>query len=378
MTLKNNKTKTIFFAIVIVAMMIPISTGSGAVASAEKNTTYTKDQILGLIEKHKSQLVKEMTNSELDNIDNKIKLDNQVHTLVNGGSLTRVGYSYHVNIIELENNPNTHVDVVMNYVENGKSLTVITDGVTHNILDLQENPIEKPLLPYNGLVVDDDYGGSTINGIRVDFNSPNFTPISGDATTFILTNALKAGSTVGNECINTAFPATYWAQTGEQLGSGGTKLVWADTTTQCYPQLFATKSPATGNSLDFQIQVDSTGRWVLYALNLFTGDVYSHPQTVSGNKYFDTVGGDTNMFFENPNKANTPWAAQYNANPVMTDGYTQDYVTGVWNYWNAELLQPYNCMPGAQHVSDLETGTLKSGTLTFYVNNIASECGKTP
>jgi len=66
MTLMNAKLiKTILFATIIVAMMIPVSAGNLGVVFAENKTKFTKDQYLGLIEKHKSQLTKELTKSEL-------------------------------------------------------------------------------------------------------------------------------------------------------------------------------------------------------------------------------------------------------------------------------------------------------------------------
>jgi hypothetical protein len=380
MKIQNNKTKTIFFAAIIVAMMIPLSTYGGGIAFAEKNTGYTKAQMLGLIEKHKSQITKQLTTSELDNIDEKVKLDKRVQALLKGGSLTRVAYSHYVNIIELDNNSNAVVDDVMNYVENGKSLTVLVDGKTYNVLDLQESPIGKPLLPTtHASIVDDYYDTNPINGIRLDFNSPNFVPTSGDGATYILVNALKAGSTIGSgqECIPNDFPGTYWAQSGEELDSSGPELVWADTTVSCYPQDFSTSTirPSIGNSLDFEIQVDSTGRWVLYGLNVSTGGTWSHPQNVSGNTYFDTTQGDTNVFFENPNPTSNSWAAQYKANPVMADGYKEDPSTGIWDYWPTENLAVFDCTPDNQPISSYETGTLKAGTLTYYVNNIQTHCG---
>ncbi|MGI0093207.1 MAG: hypothetical protein ACREA8_03820 [Nitrosotalea sp.] len=371
------KTETILFATIIVAMMIPLSTYGGGIALAEKNTGYTKAQMLGLIEKHNSQITKQLTTSELDNIDEKVKLDKRIQSLLKGGSLTRVAYSHYVNIVELDNNPNTVVDDVMNYVENGKSLTVLVDGATYGVLDLQENPIGKPLTTTHASIIDDYYDNNQIDGIRLDFNSPNFTPISGDGATFILVNALKAGSTIGDECISGDFPGTYWAQSGEELDSSGPELVWADTTTNCFPQDFTTPTvrPSIGNNLDFEIQVNSSGRWVLYGLNVSTGGTWSHPQTVSGNTYFDTTQGDTNVFFENPNPTSNHWAAQYNTNPVMADGYKEDPNTGIWDYWPTENLAVYDCTPGGQPISSYETGTLKAGTLTYNVNNIQTYCG---
>ncbi len=380
---KNNKATTILFATLIVAMMIPVGTNSLGAAFAEKNTAYTKDQILGLVEKHKSQITKELTISELATIDEKVKLDPRVQSLVKGGSLTLVAYSHYVNIIELDKNPKTVVDDVMNYIENGKSLTVLVDGNTHNVLDLQEGPIGPKMQLSNAHIID-DYGSGTgylgnIDGIRLDFKSPHFTATSGDGPTFILVNALKSGSTLGDECTSGDFPGTYYAQSGEELDSNGPELVWSDTKQNCQAMDFVTPTvrPSVSDNLDFEIQVDSSGNWVLYGLNVSTGGTWTHSQSVSGNTYFDPSSGDTNVFFENPNSESNNWQAQYSANPVMTDGYAENS-TGVWNYWPTESLQVDNCYTGGKSISSYETGTLKAGTLTYDVSNIDTYCGTGP
>src|SRR2546428_5083484 len=381
MTLMNAKLiKTILFATIIVAMMIPVSAGNLGVVFAENKTKFTKDQYLGLIEKHKSQLTKELTKSELDKIDGQVKLDKKVQALTTSESLRLDGYSYYGNLAELESNPNAVLDIIMHYTENGKSLTVLVDGATNGVLDLQERPIGEPLLPTNGLIID-QYSGPSINGIRMDLHSPNFTPIAGRGWTAMLVNALKLGSTIGNECVPSAFPGTYWAQSGELLGDSGPELDWADTKTSCLPQWFTTPTirPSIGNNLDFQIQVDSSGHWVLYGLNVSTGGIWTHTTTVSGSTSFATNTWDTSVFFENPNPVSRNWAPEYNnVNPKIDGGTGRNTSTGIWDYWQAELFSVTNCYPGGLPISSYETGTLRAGTLTYNVANIQSHCATGP
>ena len=104
----------------------------------------------------------------------------------------------------------TPLDVIMHYKVNGKPFTVVIDGNTEEIIDMQVYNGTGPMLPDNGLAVAyPNWDNLPIDGLRMDLTAPDFTyqPLTG--WTALLLNAQKTGQNWGL-CTPSEFPNAYF------------------------------------------------------------------------------------------------------------------------------------------------------------------------
>jgi hypothetical protein len=364
--------KTIMFASLIVAMILPF-TGMN-LAQAEKKTD--EDRALEKVAKYEYKFQKQLSKADQDKIHEKIIKDKNLSKDLEGKSIKRIGYSYTFNIYELEANPDKPVDIIMHYTVDNESLTVVVDGTTEKITDYEFTELGPALLPTNGLIIS-HYGGSAIKGLRMDYNAPNYSHVTGWSA--MLVNAGMVGATSANACDPTKVTTSYWSQTGVVMNAVGRQLVWSDNTTSCQATTFTTSqtNPTAGQSIVSQITVNpSNGMWYMTVVNVSTGQTYNHGQSVPGTTNFQTNSQLTSVFFENPNTTTSNWNTGYTTNPKINKAYAQSTTNGVWNYWGSQTNYVMNCVPGGLNWSGYASGTLSGAGVTYNVNTIKTNCAR--
>ena len=332
----------------------------------------------------KNQISKSITQfSQInkDKIHEKVKSDKQVKDLVKNDTLTLNGFSYHANLKNVKSNSDVIFNTIAHYTFNDKSLTVFVDGTTDKIQGIKERPVGDPLVPDNGLVID-RYDGPPIDGIRMDLQTPDFTPIPTTGWTAMLVNAAKPGSVSSGVCTPANVPTQYWAQSGIILGQSGPELIWADTTTSCTPQWFDLGGPTgtndgpisvtAGDYITSEIDIEDD-TWIIFAGNIATGDIWFHRQTVSGSVDFQTDTTLTSVFFENPNDVSQNWAPSYSVDPTIDAAFVRLTSSGQLANWQNEVKSDSRCDPGLLTTADYVSGDLTNG-LTFDVSDIQSDC----
>lgn len=365
--------KTLLFASLIVAMILPFSGVN--FAQAEKKTD--EDKALEKLAKHEYKFHKQLSTEDLDKIQEKILKDTGLSKDLESKSIKRIGYSYSSNIYELEANPAKPLDVVMHYTVGDKILNVVVDGTTGKVTDYEFTDIGEPLdLPTNGLIIS-HYVGPAIKGLRMDYNAPTYSHVSGWSA--MLVNAGMMGATSTYACDPTKVTTSYWAQTGVVMNAVGRQLVWSDNTTSCHPTPFSTSqtNPTNGQSIVSQITVNpSTGMWYMTVVNVSTGATYYHPQSVPGTTQLQTSSPLTSVFFENPNTTTSNWNTGYGANPKINNAYGQATTNGVWNFWQSQNNYVMNCVPGGLNWSGYASGSLSGSGVTYNVNTIKTNCAR--
>lgn len=379
--MKNTKTiKTILFASLIAAMILPFNTMDFANAATDKNADNKIDKSFEKVEKYDDKIQKQLTKSDEKRIHEKVLKNAKTSKLFKDKSVTSYGYSYFGNVNELEKNPDKPLDIVLHYIVDDESVTVLVDGETESVIEYQVREKPTGLLPSNGLIIS-GFGGYALNGMRMDYNAPNFTPIVGTGWEAMLINAAKNGSVNNDVCDPTKVPTTYWAQSGIQMGQDGMDLIWADTTTSCIQQFFVTNPTQVnaGNSIISQITVtDSTDKWIIYGYNISNGNFWTHTKTVSGSTDMKIHTGLTSVFFENPNTVSEVWDPSYSTNPKITNAYAKRVSNGVWDFWGSQTDWITNCYPGGFFWSHYASGSLSGAGVTYDVNNIQQHCAVGP
>ncbi|MBS1268843.1 MAG: hypothetical protein MAG458_01577 [Nitrosopumilus sp.] len=121
--------KTILFAGLIAAMILPFS----MVDFADADKVNDKDKNVKAIEKEAKNTSKQLTKADKENLDQKIKSTKKVQDLLKGKNVVLIDESYHGNLLELEANPDTPLDIIMHYEVDGQPFTVVVDGTTNEI-----------------------------------------------------------------------------------------------------------------------------------------------------------------------------------------------------------------------------------------------------
>lgn len=380
-TMITKNAKTILFASLIAAMILPFST----VDFVDADKANIKDNAIKAIEKEAKKDSKKLKQADKEKLDKKIRSDNKAAQLLEGKNVVFVDESYHGNLLELQANPDKPLDIIMHYEVNGQPFTVVIDGETNEILGMRLYEESEPLLPNNGIVAAYPQSGNPdIDGLRMDLETPDWTYSFGYGWNALLLNGMKDDQTWGL-CTPSEFPDAYFAQVGLVFDSVGADFAWADTQTSCNPQklmidVYTSQSgdpdPAdAGDDLLFQITIDdSSDTWVMYAYNITTDDFWYKSKVVSGSNLLQIATPNTGIFYENPRPAGTGWSAGFAADPVVDNAYERRDSNGGWYNWSTEGYHPFNCDPGDLSIGDYLSGTTTTG-LTFDVSDIDDDCG---
>ncbi|HET8719612.1 MAG TPA: hypothetical protein VFM64_01285 [Candidatus Nitrosotenuis sp.] len=389
-TSKNGK--TLFFTIIIATMVATISVGNNAdnVFAAEKTssgfTDEQKEKYLSMVE-NKAKVTNTMSQIKKDRINEKIMADQRIQDLTKNHKVILNSYSYHGYLDELEKDPNVVLDIVLHYTVDDKSLTVMVDGETDEILGIHMESIDGKMPANNAHIVKyPTVFNPALDGIRMDMHAPDFTGESNTGSTFLLLNAQKYYNDPPSVdvCDSNDFPDAYWQQVGLRFDADGDMIiVWTDTLEECVPRTLMTDlsgSHGTPSNVDedddliFQIDADdSTDKWTLYAINNSKSEFWYHTETVSGTDDF-LRHHTTSVFYENPQDADDGWSAGFNEDPLVDNAYYRSVSTGVWDYWDSETADDINCHPGGQSASDYISGDSENG-ITFDVAEIDDSCG---
>lgn len=212
-------------------------------------------------------------------------------------------------------------------------------------------------------------------GLSMKADIPSYTHQAGTAFTAILLNAEKAGSNSADVCTPSAAPTSYWAQIGMQFDSSGTRVGFTDTILDCVPMFFSIPHSA-GDTMIYWIHInDSTDVWTVMIWNQTQGGpAYAYSVIVANSSQLNVDTAQTSVWFENAHYPSNGWDTGFASDPVV-DYAAFKYINGNYYYWFNEFQQPWDCDPGTI-VSDIMSGTFVGSphNVTFDVSGIEDKC----
>lgn len=401
MTYKN--AKTILFASLLVAMILPFSTMELASADNEVNepkkikhgsitevTTIgdrqTSDGLIPIPMDEEREKYQKLIKENPMPTDNVKSNQAQKHATNDGRVMNLLGDGFKHSSTAFYLDGEKWQPIVNFKTKDGKhTITVTMDD--DKVKKIQKSKTVKYTDQAAGFgirAIDQPY---TMSGNLMALNAPDYTH-NGDVVgqpnwVVLLLNSMKAGST-GDVCESADMPNTYWQQVGLEFSSDGIRAVFTDTGLNCDAQSFEMPVNANDRMDIFTVIDDATDTWTSYVINydIPSGEpnMYGYYRVVTDSDLMDTTSiTGTNVFFENQNTASTAWSLGF------ADDVTVDYAgfiyppTENWYYWQGDKFASAGCHPGpiVEEV-DLLIGSFTSAThdVTWDVSEMDTLCGQ--
>ncbi len=373
-TMTTKTIKTILFASLMVAMILPFSAMNFADAAPEdrandRTNNKTPPESMRVLQDFEFEgIVPEQINTNtLNNLEIGIVKNPQVKGLLGND------YEYRGHMQRQTENDGWQ-PILSYYTDNKKyTVTVVMDKGKVVSVEKYENVKWSHLRAFAIDEYDDDR--YTITGLSMKAEVPDYTHKSGTAFTAILLNAQKANSNDADTCTSSAAPNSYWAQMGMQFDSDGVRLGLTDTFLDCEPMYFPI-SFSTGDAILYWIYIDdATDVWTLLIWNQTQGgSAYAYTVEVADSYNLSVDTYQTSVWFENAHYTSNGWDADFTSDPVV-DYAAFKYIDGNYYYWFGEYQHPLYCESGTT-AADIMSGTFEGlpHDVTFDVSEIANKC----
>ena len=363
-------TKTILFASLLAAMILPFSGMMMADAAPNENANEKAPpnsmKVLDISE-FEGEIPELINENALNGLKIAVANNPQVKGLL--------GDDYEFSDTAQRQTENDGWQPILNYYTDDRkyTVTVVMDKGKVVSAEKYENVAWTHLRAY----AIDGYDDSryTVSGVAMLADVPDYDYDTGVFTALLL-NAQKSNSVEADVCDSDESPDSYWAQIGMQFDSNDVRIGYTDTLKDCVPAFFPIPF-STGDSMIYRIYIDdSTNVWTLFVNNLddSTNNGYAFSRTVSGSSTLDTDTLQTSVWFENSNYPSNGWDAGFASDPVI-DYASFQWTNGNWYYWGGEDQTPLYCDSGTT-VSDIMSGTFVRSPhdVTFDVSGIEFKC----
>ena len=380
MTFKN--TKTILFASLLVAMILPFSGMMMAEAAPNENaidvvndtpkpkTTKINGEMLDISEAPVGSMPTPHTDGQLNGLKMRAIHDPKITTLLGDNYEFKSSGKY-----GSDKDARSQISFFTDDRQN-----VVTINFEHGkIIESEKYAVtEWGATSARGWAIDYYDGSQTLNGLQMRADTPSFSHSSGGFTAMLL-NAQKSGTnTSHNICLPSNAPDDFWAQAGFQFNSSGTKVGWANTLGYCNPSFATQLTFATGDEVKFRIYIDDTeDEWFVSIDNLddSTGAFVTDPIEVADSSTFDTGSRHTSVWYENAND-DWNWDTGFSSDPDVNSAHYRKTTSSSWYYWDGETQIDYNCSGWFVDPEDLMSGTFVGSphNVTFDVSTIEADC----
>lgn len=215
--------------------------------------------------------------------------------------------------------------------------------------------------PTFAVFTDEDPGGQTVAGLKVQWEAPTVGDYQSDHSAFMINGKSDEGFFLQSGQL-------YAEWQGDGYGWNG----WSTSDLEYYFQEFSLSYYA-GHEYEFEVShLTGTGYWWISGEDLDNSNFDYEIVSGDGTELIDDP--NTSLFFENWN-TNSNWYQGF-SNPISAYSARDYQPDQGWSYWSSGSKQIYNCEGGEEENDGIITGSiLNNGTGYWWLDAILlSEC----